>query len=131
MAQETDSNGHMNVQFYTQKYDQASGQYLTRLGYAFGDMTRQNLGFAYVESTIRYIKEVMEDQPVHILTEVLKVSNKVVTIKHVMMNSLTNEVASDCVMKWVIFDKKIRKAISLPVALKEHLEQALNTNNES
>lgn len=27
MAQEVDSNGHMNVQFYTTKYDMASGQF--------------------------------------------------------------------------------------------------------
>lgn len=126
MAQETDSNGHMNVQFYTQKFDQASGQFLTRLGYSFKDLAGENLGFAYVESTIRYIKEVMEDQPVHICTEIVDLSSKVVTIRHEMYHSLTNEIASDCLMKWVIFDKKTRKAIPLPKQLTDHIQNALH-----
>ena len=125
MAQETDSNGHMNVQYYTQKFDQASGQHLTRLGFEFNDLSKDNLGFAYVESTIRYIKEVLEDTAVHIETEVISVGNKVVVVKHEMKNSVHGTLASDCVMKWVIFDKISRKAVLLPESLRDRLKKDL------
>ena len=125
MAQETDSNGHMNVQFYTQKFDQASGQHLTRLGFEFNDLSKENLGFAYVESTIRYIKEVLEDTAVHIDSEVVSVGNKVVVVKHVMKDSVSGALAADCIMKWVIFDKTIRKAVLLPEPLRNRLNSDL------
>lgn len=123
LAQETDSNGHMNVQFYTLKFDQATGQHLTRLGFDFVDLHKKNLGFAYVESTIRYIKEVLEDTSLHIESELVSVANKVVTVRHVMKDSVKNTLASDCVMKWVIFDKKTRKAIPISDPLRKRLKE--------
>ena len=121
MAQETDSNDHMNVQFYTTKYDMASGQFLAQLGYDLQGFKNKNLGFAYVELGIQYLKEVLEDDVIHIQTTVEKVANKVVTIKHQMKDSITDQLVSEAVAKWVIFDKRARKAIPLDEDLKKNL----------
>lgn len=121
MAQETDSNEHMNVQFYTTRYDMASGQLMASLGQDFQSMKSKGIGFAYVAMDIRYIKEVLEDDPIHIETSVLEVGNKVVTIKHEMFHSITKKLHSDAIAKWVVFDTKIRKAIPLEEEVREKL----------
>ncbi len=125
MAQEVDSNGHMNVQFYTTKYDMASGQFMASLGIDFKERKRQQLGFAYVEMTIRYIKEVMEDDPIHIETVVRGVSSKVVSIEHHMKHSSTGKLLSTALAKWVVFDQVARKAVVLDDAFRNQLAQMI------
>ena len=125
MTDEIDSNGHMNVQFYTKKFDLASGQLLARIGYDFQDDMHENTGFAYVESTIKYLKEVMEDSPIHVISEIYEVGNKVVTVKHSLIHSVKNTVHSECHMKWVLFDKQIRKSIVLPESLSIALKASI------
>lgn len=125
MAQEVDSNGHMNVQFYTTKYDMASGQFMASLGIDFQERKRQKLGFAYVEMTIRYIKEVMEDDPIHIETIVRGVSNKVVSIEHHMKHSSSGKLLSTALAKWVVFDQVERKAVVLEDGFRSQLQQLI------
>jgi len=126
MRDELDSNDHMNVQYYTKKFDLASGQFLARIGFDYQD-SMDNLGFAYVESTIKYIKEVKGDSPIHITSEIHEVARKVVTIQHTMWHSLNETLHSECLMKWVLFDMATRKSIELPEelseALKSHIKQ--------
>ena len=122
MADELDSNNHMNVQFYTKKFDMASGQLLAILGFSFQNKMREDIGFAYVESTIKYIKEVFEDSPIHITSEIIDIGNKVVSIKHSMWHSVDKTLHSECVMKWLFFDQKIRKSIPVPSDLVTVLE---------
>ncbi len=125
MAQEVDSNGHMNVQFYTTKYDMASGQFLAKLGIDYQEQKRRKLGFAYVEMTIRYMKEVMEDDPIHIETIVRGVSTKVVSIEHYMKHSSTGKLLSTALAKWVVFDQVERKAVVLEDEFRVQLEQMI------
>ncbi len=123
MAQETDSNGHMNVQFYTTRYDQATAQFMAQIGIDFHEIKRRNLGFAYVEMTIRYIQEVLEDDPVHITTSVVEVRNKVATLRHQLFLSVCGQLASEAVAKWVTFDKTTRKAVPLDEQVKAAMQQ--------
>jgi len=81
MAQEIDSNGHMNVQFYSRKFDAATAQFMTLIGFDLNELRSQDHGFAYVEITVKYLRELFEDQAVHIETQVLDCANKVVTIQ--------------------------------------------------
>lgn len=125
MAQEVDSNGHMNVQFYTTKFDMASGQFMASLGFDLQEQKRRKLGFVYVELSIRYIKEVMEDNPIHIETMVRSVANKVVTIEHHMKHSVTGRLLSTAIAKWVVFDQVARKAVVLEDALRDQISQLI------
>lgn len=121
MSQETDSNDHMNVQFYTTKFDQATGQLLTLLGLDLGELKLQNWGFAYVEMCTKYLKELLEDHAVHVESTVLDCTDKVVTIRHQMYNTFSNDVAAESTAKFVILDKMSRRAIVLPEGIKEKL----------
>ena len=130
MAQETDSNDHLNVQFYTTRFDMATGQFMTYLGYDISEMKARNLGFAYVEMNIRFIREVFEDQAIHIETKVLDCSEKVVTIQHELKNSLSQKVHSSAIAKWLIFDKKIRKSIPLPEEVRKRITNMIEKTDE-
>ena len=88
------------------------------------------MGFAYVEMSIRYIKEVLEDDPIHIITTVESCANKVVTIKHQMLNSVTNVLSSEALAKWVLFDKKLRKAIPIPDELRTKINALITEKNK-
>ncbi len=121
MAQEIDSNGHMNVQFYSRKFDAATAQFMIIVGHDLKQFRSEDLGFAYVELTIKYLRELFEDQAVHIETEVLDCANKVVTIQHTMRNSAEDSVAAIAEVKWVIFDKIARKAIPVPQVLRDEI----------
>lgn len=121
MAQETDSNEHMNVQFYTTKFDQATGQLLALIGYDPQEVKANNKGFAYLEMNIRYLKEVLEDDPIHIETTFLNCTEKVVTIQHEMKNSMSQQIASIAVAKWVVFDKVSRRAEKLSPEVRQKI----------
>ena len=128
MAQEIDSNGHMNVQFYSRKFDAATAQFMMLIGHDLKEFKAQELGFAYVELTIKYLRELFEDQAVHIETEVVDCANKVVTLQHTMKNSATGDIASIAIVKWVIFDKVARRAVPLPESLRSEIMKRTNTN---
>jgi len=125
MQDELDSNDHMNVQYYTKKFDLASGQLLARLGFDYQDKMEDNYGFAYVESTIKYLKEVKGDSPIHITSEIHEVARKVVTVKHSMWHSVTNVLHSECYMKWLFFDRVTRKSVLLPDSLADELSSRI------
>ena len=55
----------------------------------------------------------LEEDAVYIESEVVSIAGKVVTVKHLMKNTITDNLCSECIMKWVLFDKKIRKAIAI------------------
>ena len=117
MANETDSNQHMNVQFYTRKYDEATGVMLTHLG-TLQSLKERNWGMAYVESNIRYLREVVEDEALHIESSFESVAGKVITIKHEMYNTGKNELATIALFKLVVFDLKLCNAVEFPEEIK-------------
>ena len=123
MANETDSNQHMNVQYYTRKFDEATGVLLSHLGYTLNEMKEKNWGMAHIESNIKYLREVVEDEALHIESSFEEVSRKVITIKHEMYNTVKKELASVSVFKLVFFDLTARKAVELPEEIKEAINK--------
>lgn len=129
MANETDSNNHMNVQFYTRKFDEATGVFLAQLGFQYDSLTTRNWGMAYVETNIQYKREVVEDEALHIVSQVLEIARKVVTIKHELFNTVKQEIAAVAVTKFVFFDLTIRKAVEIPDELRSVLEQQIKATD--
>lgn len=121
MAHEVDSNAHMNVQYYTTRFDQANGQLLAKMGFDLQAQKLSNIGFAFVEMNVKYKHEVLEDDPIHIISKVDDIGNKVVTTSHQMLNSSTNQLCAEGLTKWLLFDLEKRKAIPIPETLREKL----------
>lgn len=125
MANETDSNNHMNVQFYTRKFDEATGVLFAELGLEYKQLTQRNLGMAYVEVNIQYKREVVEDEALHIASSIKEIARKVITIKHELYNTSKKEISSVALVKLVFFDMEKRKAVELPTEIIELLKPHL------
>ncbi len=111
---ECDSNGHMNVMYYVNKYELAGRNLFVELGLTKPYMTEHNYGVAVVEQYIKYLKEVFEDDVLYIESEIEGCTEKVVTFYHELKNGTTRETVGTATLKLVIFDKYRRKAVKLP-----------------
>ena len=111
---ECDSNGHMNVMYYVNKYELAGRNLFVELGMTKPYMEENNYGVAVVEQHVKYLREVFEDDVLYIESEVEGCTEKVVTFSHELKNGTTHQVVGTSTIKLVIFDKYRRKAVKIP-----------------
>ena len=126
MTWECDSNNHMNVMYYINKFENGGRNYSLELGLT--PFMNDEVGVVVVEQTIQYFKEVFEDDLLFIESSVEKVSNKTITIIHEMYNGFSKEKVSEMKVVIVMFDKINRKAMALPEEVRSKLLKSLATN---
>ena len=119
MTWECDSNQHMNVMYYINKFESAGRNFGLHLG--IHDKMSNEVGSVVVEQTIKYIKEVFEDDLLNVESSLLKVGNKSLIVLHEMYNGATTEKVAEMKLVLVLFDKVNRKALTLPEELKNNL----------
>ena len=112
MTWECDSNGHMNVMYYINKFVNAGRNLSLEMGTS--QMMSKEIGFVVVEQTIKYLKEVFEDDLLYVESSLVSFSNKALIMRHEMYNGLTKEIVSSMDVVGVLFDKLNRKAIPIP-----------------
>lgn len=123
---ECDSNGHMNVMYYINKYELAGRNLISVMGLRKSYMEANNLGIAVVEQQVKYIQEVFEDDLLFIETSIESIDNKVFTVYHEMKNRETDKIASTAQIKLLAFDKKLRKAVPIPDEVRAKMEAMMN-----
>ncbi len=126
MTWECDSNGHMNVMYYINKFENAGRNYSLEMGIA--PLMNKEIGFVVVEQNIKYIKEVFEDDLLYVESSLIKVSNKAMVFKHEMYNGMTKEKVSEMNVVGVLFDKINRKALVIPEDVKMNMLSLLEKN---
>jgi len=109
-----DHMGHMNVMWYTSKFDEACWQLLGMLGLHRSRLAEDGTGMAAVEQHIQYKRELHSGDAVTIQSALLEVKNKSIHMLHKMVHDPTGEVAAITVVVGVHIDATIRKAIRLP-----------------
>ena len=123
MTWECDSNGHMNVMYYMNKFENAGRNLSFEMG--LSELMNNKIGFVVLEQNIKYLQEVFEDDLLYINSEVVKFSNKAFTMKHQMYNSHGDVLVSTMDVVGVLFDKINRKALPIPEAKKINLEKLI------
>lgn len=119
MTWECDSNGHMNVMYYINKFENAGRNLSLEMGVS--KMMSNEIGFVVLEQTIKYLKEVFEDDLLYIESSLVSFSNKAFSMRHKMYNGMTKEMVSSMDVVGVLFDKVNRKAIRIPEERREAL----------
>ncbi|MEM6630995.1 MAG: thioesterase family protein [Bacteroidota bacterium] len=120
MTWECDSNRHMNVMFYINKFEHAGRQFDLHMG--LGEIGGEtDTGTVVLEQNIKYLKEVFEDDLLYVKSSLESIGNKAFTIFHQMHLSKTHELVSTMRIVLVLFDKVHRKALPFPTDLKEKL----------
>ena len=93
-----DHMNHMNVMWYTGKFDEASWQLLSSLGLSRSRLSSEGSGMAAVEQHIQYKRELRAGDPITIRSAVLQVKDKSIWLSHEMRNDDTGDVAATAVI---------------------------------
>jgi acyl-CoA thioester hydrolase len=120
-----DHMGHMNVQWYTAKFDEATWHLLSHIGINNRYIRENERGMAALEQKISYKAEVMSGDLLVVKSEVLEVSDKTVRFKHHMFNVETGTLSATSELLGVHLDKKIRKSTPLPAFAKTNCEKLI------
>jgi len=109
-----DHMGHMNVQWYVAKFDEATWQLLAQLGLTASRFRRDGVGMAAVEQRLNYKRELHAGDTVTIRSSLLDVTDKSIRLWHEMRHDETDVVAATADIVGVHLDSTTRKARSLP-----------------
>lgn len=124
MTWETDSNRHMNVMYYVNKFEHAGRSFNLELGLV--DVINQaHTGIVVLEQKLNYYQEVFEDDILYVESSLVDIGNKAYTILHEMYNGKTKELVSTMQIILTLFDKTERKSLVFPKAHKERLLKAI------
>ena len=127
MTWECDSNGHMNVMYYINKYENAGRNFDLDLGLTtLLSEEKETVGMVVVEQKIQYLKEAFEDDLLYVMSELNAVGNKSITMTHKMYNGHTKEHIGTMNLVCVLFDKVNRVGLVLTTELKEELNKKIN-----
>jgi acyl-CoA thioester hydrolase len=114
-----DHMGHMNVMWYTGKFDEATWALFSALGITPSYMRERNLGMVAVEQTVSYRRELLAGDVVFVRSRMLEVREKVLKFSHEMVNAETGEIAAASILTGVHFDRSARRACPMPEEVAE------------
>jgi acyl-CoA thioester hydrolase len=122
-----DHMGHMNVMWYVGKFDEATWQFVARLGLTPSMLRAEGSGMVAVEQTVSYKRELMAGDSITIYSTLLEVKEKALRFTHEMRNDETDEVAATTILVGVHLDTKLRKARPLPISVRDRARALLRT----
>src|SRR5690349_21904202 len=109
-----DHMGHMNVMWYTGKFDEATWSLFSQMGMTLAYMREQNRGMVAVQQNTTYQEELLAGSVISIRSGVLEIREKVVRFCHEMRNTETDTIAAITVLTGVHLDTQTRKSCALP-----------------
>jgi acyl-CoA thioester hydrolase len=112
-----DHMGHMNVQSYVARFDEASWHFLARLGLTPSFLAAQNRGLVALDQRIQYRREVLAGALLEVHTELLELGEKKLRYLHHMHNSETAEEVAVMDLLVGYLDKASRRTTALPAVV--------------
>jgi len=109
-----DHVGHMNVQFYTARFDEATWQFLARLGLTPAYLEASGHRAVAADQRTQYHREVLAGTLLHVTTELLAVGRSSLRFVHRMYDSVTGEAVATTELVGVYFDVARRASAQLP-----------------
>ncbi len=109
-----DHVGHMNVMWYTGKFDEATWNFFAMLGIAPKYLRDNGRGLAAVEQKTKYLRELHAGDIVTIRTRLHELEGKKVIFTHEMFNGETHESAATTELTGLYMDTEIRKTCPFP-----------------
>ena len=109
-----DQMGHMNVMWYTGKFDEATWHLLARIGLTPSYLREQNRGMVAVQQETSYHRELLAGDLITIYSGVLEMREKVIRFYHEMLKAETRELAAKTILTGVHLDTETRKSCPFP-----------------
>jgi acyl-CoA thioester hydrolase len=126
-----DHVGHMNVQFYTARFDEATWQFFARLGLSPNAMKKNSRALVAADQRTQYKQEVVDGSVLHITTELVEIGRKSIRFTHRMYDSETNIEVASTDLVGVFFDTDRRASVELPDGVRERAETLLASDDGS
>lgn len=121
-----DHIGHMNVQFYTARFDEATWHFFSRLGITPTFLKANKRGMAALDQRTQYKQEVLEGSLLHITTELVEIKRKTVRFLHRMFNSETGQEVATSELVAAFLDTELRKATEFPQTILDAAQAMLD-----
>ena len=109
-----DHMGHMNVMWYTGKFDEATWHLLALIGLTPIYLREQKRGMVAVQQETTYKQELVAGDLISIQSGILEIREKVVRFYHEMLNTQTKELAAKTTLTGVHLDTETRKSCPFP-----------------
>ena len=109
-----DHMGHMNVQFYTARFDEATWHFLAWFGLTPTYFKENDRGAVAVDQHTQYKREVHDGTLLHIMTELREIGTKSIRFAHRMYDSSTGEEVAVTELVGVFFDTAQRVSLPFP-----------------
>jgi acyl-CoA thioester hydrolase len=115
-----DQVGHLNVQFYTARFDEATWHFLNRLGLSPTHFKRSGRSAVAADQRTQYKREVHGGSLLHVTTELLELGRKSLRFMHRMYDTETGEEVASTELVGVYFDTTRRVSAELPGFVHDH-----------
>ena len=120
-----DHVGHMNVQFYTARFDEATWHLFAVFGITGRYMREQGRGMAAVEQHTRYLRELHAGALIRVESELREAKPKAVRFLHRMLDAETGEAVAESELTGVHIDAAARRAVPFPEEIQARLREGL------
>ncbi|MCP4877297.1 MAG: acyl-CoA thioesterase [Gammaproteobacteria bacterium] len=114
-----DHMGHMNVQWYTSKFDEGTWHLFSAVGINSEYMRKNDKGMAALEQTTKYLAEVVAGDLLVVKSKILETRDKTIKFCHVMYNAESGSEVATTELVAVHLDRNERRACPLPENIKE------------
>jgi len=118
-----DQIGHMNVQFYTARFDEATWHFFAALGITPAYFRDNGRGMAAVDQHTQYKQELHAGDLIRISSELLEIKSKTVRFRHRMYNAATGEEVAITDLVGVHMDTVARRSVPLPAEIVERAQR--------
>ena len=126
-----DHMGHMNVMWYSSKFDEATWHFFGHLGLGPVRLEEEHRAVAAIDQHTKYLAELRAGDLVEITTHLIEHHDKVLVFEHKMINSVSKEVAATSRLTGIHLDAKTRRSQSLPDDVKRAAGLALEGSGRS
>lgn len=121
-----DHMGHMNVMWYTGKFDEATWNLFATYGITAEFMRTQQKGLAAVQQNTAYKKELMAGDVIRVESEILELREKVVIFRHQMFRGEDDEPAAIMELTGVCLDYDTRRSCPMPADAAARIREKLS-----
>lgn len=124
-----DHMGHMNVMWYTSKFDEATWRLFAELGMTSPWLQQHGRGMAVIEQNTKYVNELNAGDVIEISSRLLESHRKALVFEHTMMNIASGQVAAVSKLTGVHIDTIARRSAPLPPQVTETAADFLATGS--
>lgn len=114
-----DHMGHMNVMWYTGKFDEATWHLLAHIGITPSYLSERKRGMVAVQQDTTYKRELLAGNLITIHSGILEIRERVIRFFHDMQNAETGDLVATTILTGVHLDTVTRKSCPLPTEIIE------------